>query len=75
MTLMQRPTFSDVLAAKATIAPYLPRTPLLSYPLLDNLLGATAYVKREDCQPTCAFKVRGASTFSQTSPRRSDREA
>jgi threonine dehydratase len=31
----------------------------LTYPALDELTGAKVYVKREDCQPTSAFKVRG----------------
>jgi threonine dehydratase len=53
------PTFTDVLKARLTIAPYLSRTPLVSYPQLDALLNAEVYVKREDCNPTSAFKIRG----------------
>jgi threonine dehydratase len=48
-----------VLRAREAVRPFLPRTPLLSYPLLDDLVGAQVYVKREDCLPTSAFKVRG----------------
>jgi threonine dehydratase len=53
------PTFDDVLRARDSIAPYLQRTPLVSYPALDALVGAQVFVKREDTQPTSAFKVRG----------------
>ena len=53
------PTFADVLKARLTIQPYISPTPLVSYPLLNDLLGAEVYVKREDCQPTSSFKVRG----------------
>ncbi|MGE3985822.1 MAG: threonine/serine dehydratase [Dehalococcoidia bacterium] len=53
------PTFDDVLRAKEIIRPYLPKTPLLSYPALDALVGAQVFVKREDIQPTSAFKIRG----------------
>ncbi len=53
------PTFSDILQAQNTIAPYLAPTPLFHYPTLDALLGATTYVKHENYQPIGAFKVRG----------------
>ena len=56
---MQPPTFADVLAARKTIRPYLSPTPLVRYPMLDRLLEAEVYVKREDTLPTSAFKVRG----------------
>ena len=54
-----RPSFEDVLRARRTIAPFLSRTPLVSYPLLDEIGGASIFVKREDTNPTSAFKVRG----------------
>jgi threonine dehydratase len=53
------PGLADVLAARRRIAPYLPRTPLFSYPQLDELMGARVYVKHENHQPVGAFKVRG----------------
>lgn len=56
---MQPPTFADILAARRTIRPYLTPTPLVRYPMLDQLLEAEVYVKREDTLPTSAFKVRG----------------
>jgi len=55
----QRPTFQDVLKAKAVIAGYLPRTPLYRYSSLCQLLGCEVYVKHENHQPVGAFKVRG----------------
>jgi threonine dehydratase len=53
------PGLADVLAARRRIAPHLPRTPLFSYPRLDELVGARVHVKHENHQPTGAFKVRG----------------
>jgi threonine dehydratase len=60
---MQPPTFTDVLAARRTIRPHLQPTPLVRYPMLDRLLEAEVYVKREDTNPTSAFKVRGGINF------------
>lgn len=55
--------FTDILRARRTIAPYLPATPLWSYPELDRRTGAMVYVKHEHVQPTGAFKVRGGITL------------
>ena len=60
---MRQPRFEDVLRAKKTIAPYLGRTPFVVYPALDELVGTRVWVKREDTQPTSAFKVRGGINF------------
>lgn len=56
---MQAPTFQDILLAQKQIKPYLARTPLHSYPALNELLGTRVYVKHENYQPVGAFKVRG----------------
>ncbi|MFW9974216.1 MAG: threonine/serine dehydratase [Candidatus Thorarchaeota archaeon] len=56
---MKIPTFRDVLAAQTRISPYLKPTPLISYPLINDLLGFKVYIKHENCQPVGAFKVRG----------------
>lgn len=56
---MHIPTFQDVLLAQRQIKPYLARTPLYSYPALNELLGTDIYVKHENYQPVGAFKVRG----------------
>jgi threonine dehydratase len=53
------PTLADVYAARRRISPHLRPTPLYSYPVLDELLGATVHVKHENHQPIGAFKVRG----------------
>ncbi len=53
------PTFQDVLAAKRRIRPYLQPTPMHSYPAVNELIGAEVFIKHENCQPVCAFKVRG----------------
>lgn len=55
------PTFDDVLAAHARIAPYIHRTPVLTSSTLDALTGASLFFKCENFQKAGAFKVRGAS--------------
>lgn len=56
---MQFPTFRDVLAAQKRLRSYLPRTPLHSYPAINELIGTEVFVKHENYQPVGAFKVRG----------------
>jgi len=53
------PTIKDVLDARNRIGPFLARTPLHTYPALNELIGAEVYVKHENYQPVGAFKVRG----------------
>jgi len=53
------PSFKDILEARSIIKPYLPRTPLYTYPHLNELLDAKIYVKHENYMPTGVFKVRG----------------
>jgi threonine dehydratase len=53
------PTFNDVLAARERISPYLLPTALNRYPALDDLVGTETWVKHENHQPICAFKIRG----------------
>lgn len=52
--------FADVLDAERRIRPYLPPTPLRTYPTLDAAVGAgiRVWAKHENFQPTNAFKVR-----------------
>ncbi|HEX3528405.1 MAG TPA: threonine/serine dehydratase, partial [Thermoanaerobaculia bacterium] len=54
--------FEDALAARERIRPFLPATPLRSYPALDDEIGAgiRVLVKHENHQPTNAFKIRNA---------------
>jgi len=56
---MKWPEFKDILEARQIIDTYLPRTPLYSYPLLNQLLDAKIFIKHENYLPTGAFKVRG----------------
>jgi threonine dehydratase len=56
---MKAPTFQDVLLAKRQIQPYLQRTPMHSYPAINQLIGAEVFIKHENYQPIGAFKVRG----------------
>jgi threonine dehydratase len=56
-------SFSDVVAARELLAAVLPATPAWSYPVLDEVVGATVVVKHENAQPTGAFKVRGGLTL------------
>jgi threonine dehydratase len=53
------PTLNDVYVARERVAPFVPRTPLMRHPLLDAETGLTIWVKHENHNPTCAFKVRG----------------
>lgn len=56
---MTAPTLNDVYVARARLAPHLRRTPLRRHPLLDEAAGLSIWVKHENHNPTCAFKVRG----------------
>ena len=66
---MHIPAFQDVLLAQRRIRPYLPRTPLYSYPAINELIGTTIFIKHENYQPVGAFKVRGGiNLISQLTP-------
>ena len=54
------PTFDDVEAAHARIAPHIRRTEVLTNAFLDEQTGASLSFKCENLQPPGAFKVRGA---------------
>lgn len=56
---MSIPKLQDVLQAQKRIRPYLARTPLHSYPAINQLIGTEIYIKHENYQPVGAFKVRG----------------
>src|SRR5260370_18283006 len=68
------PTFNDVLAARDRISPSLQPTALHRYAALDELVGTETWVKHENHQPICAFKIRGginlASQLSDDERRR-----
>jgi threonine dehydratase len=66
---MHSPTLTDVFLAQKRIRPYLVKTPLHEYSALSEAVGCTVYVKHENHQPTCAFKIRGGiNLVSQLSP-------
>jgi threonine dehydratase len=66
---MSIPNLQDVLQAQKRIRPYLARTPLHSYPAINELVGTTLFIKHENYQPVGAFKVRGGiNLISQLEP-------
>jgi len=58
-------SFDDVEAARSRIAPYLTPTPFREYPQLAQLVGhgMRVFVKHENHQPTCSFKIRNGLSF------------
>ena len=56
---VEAPSYEEVIRARKQIAPYLLRTSLHEYPALNDLVGTRVFIKHENHQPTCAFKVRG----------------
>jgi threonine dehydratase len=56
---MTAPTLNDIYIARTRLAPHLSRSPLGRHPLLDEATGLSIWVKHENHNPTCAFKVRG----------------
>ncbi len=58
---MYIPTYADVEAAHARIAPHIHHTPVLTSAYLNALTGADLYFKCENFQKAGAFKARGAS--------------
>lgn len=51
---------ADIDAAAKVVAPFAVRTPLLSFPVLDERVGAKVFLKPEMLQRTGSFKFRGA---------------
>ena len=60
---MNSPTYDDILAARAVVGRYLPRTPAYPYPGLSAVTGSEIFVKHENHLPIGAFKVRGGVNF------------
>src|ERR1700720_3373154 len=54
------PSFADIQAAAARIAPYAVRTPLVESPVLNAASGGRVFLKLETLQRTGSFKFRGA---------------
>ncbi len=59
MSALPEPTLPDVFDAARVVHQHMSPSPLRRYPALDRLVGATVFVKHENFNPTCAFKVRG----------------
>ncbi len=57
----QPPSWAEILAAHARIAPRIHRTPVLTSSSLDAMSGARLFFKCENLQKTGSFKIRGAS--------------
>jgi threonine dehydratase len=55
------PTLADVYRARAAIAPWVHRTPLVRSDALSGKLGRNVHLKLETLQETGAFKLRGAT--------------
>ncbi|HEY5614479.1 MAG TPA: threonine/serine dehydratase [Bacteroidota bacterium] len=53
------PALADIFDAQNVISIYLSRTPLYHSSGLSDLLGCNLFIKYENHQPICAFKVRG----------------
>jgi threonine dehydratase len=58
---MRLPSYDDVAAAHARIAPHIVRTPMLRHRLLDQRSGGVVLIKPEPLQRTGSFKLRGAT--------------
>jgi threonine dehydratase len=56
---MQPPSLQDVYGARPRVYASLKPSALLKHPLLDEALGLNVWVKHENHNPTCAFKIRG----------------
>src|SRR5580700_10924611 len=60
-TTYHPPSWEDILAAHARIAPRIHRTPVLTSRSLDAIAGARLFFQCDNLQKTGSFKIRGAS--------------
>lgn len=58
-----KPSLADLERAQQTVYRHVPPTPQYSWPLLNQRLGTTVWVKHENHTPIGAFKVRGGVNF------------
>ncbi len=69
---MQLPSLDQIREAQSLIYRYMPATPQYSWPLINQRLGAEAWIKHENHTPVGAFKLRGAIVYAtwlkQTQP-------
>lgn len=60
---MQLPTLEQIREAQKLVLRYMPPTPQYSWPLVNQRLGAEAWIKHENHTPVGAFKIRGALVY------------
>jgi threonine dehydratase len=60
---MKLPTLEQIEEAQKLLYRYMPPTPQYTWPLLNERLGAEAWVKHENHSPVGAFKLRGALVY------------
>jgi len=69
---MELPSLAQIRAAQAVVYRNMPATPQYRWPLLEERLGAEAWIKHENHSPVGAFKLRGALVYldclKQTQP-------
>ena len=69
---MTLPTLDQIHEAQSIIYRFMPPTPQYSWPLINQRLGAEAWMKHENHTPVGAFKLRGALVYGtwlkQTQP-------
>ena len=67
---MYLPSIADLDAAAAIVYQAMPPTPQYSWPLLNDALGAQAWIKHENHTPLGAFKARGGLVYMDALMRR-----
>ncbi len=69
---MMLPSLEQIHEAQNLVYGYMPPTPQYSWPLINQRLGAEAWIKHENHSPVGAFKLRGALVYAtwlkQTQP-------
>lgn len=61
---MALPSLDQICSAQALVYRYMPPTPQYSWPLINQRLGAEAWIKHENHTPVGAFKLRGALVYA-----------
>jgi threonine dehydratase len=62
-TVGDQPSLEDLESAAALVYQSMPATPQYRWPLLEQRVGTTVWVKHENHAPTGAFKVRGGLVY------------
>jgi threonine dehydratase len=61
---MTLPSLEQIRNAQSLVYQYMPPTPQYSWPLINQRLGAEAWIKHENHTPVGAFKLRGALVYA-----------